>query len=120
MHLTLKRLLWLCISIMFDLMLSETSNIRNAGLKGKQYHFHYVMLPLEYKVFFRLLCSYLRVNQVYQQVIACMTTNACPFSTERNIGKYQLLHFCEHLGSSCFRNLKNAFSGKEECIFYAF
>lgn len=30
-----------------------------------------------------LLCSYLRVNQVQQQVTACVTINACPFSTEK-------------------------------------
>lgn len=65
-----------------------------------------------------LLCSYLRVNQVQQQVTACVTINACPFSTEKNIGKHLLLHFFEHLFFSSFGNLKNAFSGKEECIFY--
>lgn len=47
------------------------------GNAGKD---HNTILQLEYDRLFR---SYLRVNQASRQVIACVTINACPFSTEK-------------------------------------
>lgn len=67
-----------------------------------------------------LLCSYLRVNQVQQQVTACVTINACPFSTEKTLENTYYCTFLSTYFSLLFGNLKNAFSGKEECIFYVF
>ncbi len=113
MHLTLKLLPWLCISIMFDSI--HLSSMRSEMQAWKENSI--IFMHLEYD---RLFCSYLRVNQVSWQVIACVTINACPFSTEKPLENTNYCTFFQHLSSTSFGNLKNAFSGKEECIFYAF
>lgn len=87
----------------------------NSTISGMEY------LHLEYGTFIGLFCSYLRVNQIYQQGVACVINNACPFSTETHWKISTIAHFFELLRSSCFRNLKkkSIFRRKKNASFFS-
>lgn len=92
---------------------------------GKAAPFQSEILLLDFNIFLRLFGSYLRVNRVPQQVIACVPRKCMPFlnrkqTKKKTIGKHLLLHFLSTYVSLLFGNLKKAFSGKEECIFFCF
>lgn len=106
MRLTLKLLPCLYISILFDSIFiwNVVNETGNGHLQRKRASFLECIMASG-----RLFCSYLRVNQVCQQDIACVTT-CMSFLNRKIIGKYQLLHLFQHLSSSSFGNL-------QKCIF---
>lgn len=92
MHLTLKLLLWPHISILFDRIFNHEIQKLKASRKKNCIILDNALLHLTDGSFF---CSYLRVNQVSLQDIACVPQNACPTLTGKK--KTKLLHLLQHL-----------------------